>query len=121
MPKGTKEGVLGVGYKAIESRVTFSEQPQYDNLPVLLVKQGLIASRAFSLWTNDDRAFGGTLLFGCVDTAKFSGELVTLDLIASGFDNFDGVDFTLSLKGVTGTDASGNAVANLQSPMVRAL
>jgi hypothetical protein len=66
MPKGTKEGVLGVGYKAIESRVTFSEQPQYDNLPVLLVKQGLIASRAFSLWTNDDRASGGTLLFGCV-------------------------------------------------------
>ena len=77
---------------------------------MLLVQQGYIASRAFSLWTNDDRASAGTLLFGGIDTGKFSGELVTIDLIASGFDGFSGVvDFTVLLEGITGT-IGGNQV-----------
>ncbi|KUJ13564.1 acid protease [Mollisia scopiformis] len=106
------EGIVGVSYPIIEGRNTFSGEPIYDNLPVLLVKQGYIASRAFSLWTNDDRASAGTLLFGGIDTSKFSGELVTIDLVASGFDGFPGVvDFTLALNGVSGTDASSNPVS----------
>jgi hypothetical protein len=77
---------------------------------MLLVQQGYIASRAFSLWTNDDSASAGTLLFDCVDTGKFIGELVKIDLIASGFDGFPGlVDFTISLQGITAT-VEGNDV-----------
>ncbi|CZR56894.1 uncharacterized protein PAC_06783 [Phialocephala subalpina] len=106
------EGILGVSYPIIEGRQTFSGEPEYPNFPVLLVQQGYIASRAFSLWTNDDQSTGGTLLFGGIDTSKFSGELVTIDLVASGFDGFPGVvDFTLALNSVTGTDSSGNPVA----------
>jgi hypothetical protein len=105
------EGILGVSYEIIESRPTMSGKPQYPNFPVLLVEQGYIASRAFSLYTNDHRSAGGTLLFGGIDTNKFSGELITLDLQASGSDGFPGVvDFTVRLNGVTGTDAGGNAV-----------
>jgi hypothetical protein len=103
-------GILGVSYQAIEGRQTFSGEPQYDNLPVLLLNSGYIASRAFSLYTIADRSAGGTLLFGGIDTNKFSGKLVTIDLIASGFDGFSRVvDFTLSI-GLTGTDTSGNSV-----------
>ena len=104
------EGIVGVSYPIIESRNTFSGEPLYPNLPMLLVQQGYIASRAFSLWTNDDSASAGTLLFGGIDTGKFIGELVTIDLIASGFDGFPGVvDFTISLQGITAT-IGGNDV-----------
>jgi hypothetical protein len=104
------EGIVGVSYPIIEGRNVFSGEPQYPNLPMLLVQQGYIASRAFSLWTNDDRASAGTLLFGGIDTGKFIGELVTIDLIASGFDGFSGVvDFTVLLEGITGT-IGGNQV-----------
>lgn len=97
------EGILGVSYPTLETRNTFFGLSQYPNLPTLLVQQGYIASRAFSLWTNDDRASSGTLLFGGIDTGKFIGELVTIDLIASGFDGFaDVVDFTIALEGITG-------------------
>jgi hypothetical protein len=100
------EGIVGVSYPIIEGRYTFSSEPQYPNLPMLLVQNGYIASREFSLYTNDDTATAGTLLFGGIDTAKFSGKLVTIDLIASGFDGFTGVvDFTLMLNGVTGIKA----------------
>jgi len=77
---------------------------------MLLVQQNYIASRAFSLWANDGSASSGTLLFGGIDTGKFIGELVTIDLIASGFDGFSGVvEFTISLHGITAT-IGGNDV-----------
>jgi hypothetical protein len=104
------EGILGVSYPIIEARNTMSGEPVYPNLPMLLVQQGYIASRAFSLWTNDDTASAGTLLFGGIDTGKFIGELVTIDLLESGFDGFPGVvDFTISLQGITGTLAGAPA------------
>src|SRR5580704_10406506 len=104
-------GILGVSFQAIEFQVTFNDQQPYNNLPVLLVNQGYIASRAFSLWTNDDRSSSGMLLFGGVDTTKYYGNLVTIDLVPSGFDGFTGVvDFTITLNGVTGTDAIGNPI-----------
>ena len=73
------EGVLGLGYLAISPWSLYGENTQYKNLPMLLASQGYIASRTFSLWTNDDRSSGGMLLFGGIDTGKFVGELVTID------------------------------------------
>ena len=102
------EGIVGVSYPILETRNTIFGLAQYPNLPSLLVQQGYIASRAFSLWTNDDRSSAGTLLFGGIDTDKFIGKLVTIDLVPSGFDGFTGVvDFTLTLEGITGTTSGG--------------
>jgi len=45
-----QEGVLGVGYPGIEGQVrNFGDQP-YPNLPSLLVSQGYIESRAYSVY-----------------------------------------------------------------------
>lgn len=64
------------------------------------------------MWTNDDRSSCGTLLFGGVDRTKYYSNKVTIDLAPSDFDGFTGVvDFTISLDGVTSTDASGNPIA----------
>jgi Eukaryotic aspartyl protease len=115
-----EEGILGVSYTAIEGRQAFSGEPEYPNFPVLLVQQGYIASRAFSLYTNadNDAAVQGELLFGGIDTDKFTPPLVTIDLIASGFDGLPGVvDFTISLNGASATDHLGSVSTFTSPPM----
>lgn len=67
------EGILGVGYQINEAANTL-----YENVPAHMVTEGLISSNAFSLWLNDLDSSTGSILFGGVDTDKFSGTLATL-------------------------------------------
>jgi hypothetical protein len=104
------EGILGVSFPQTEAPVIDGYGPQYDNLPVALVKSGIIASKAFSLYTNDDRSAAGTLLFGGIDTKKYCGSLVSISLVPSGFSGSGQVeDFTVPLLGISGTDTTGAA------------
>lgn len=57
--------ILGLGYSLNES---------YTSLPQALVKSGQINSAAYSLWADDLRD-NGTLLFGGVNSAKYTGDL----------------------------------------------
>lgn len=73
------QGVLGIGYPANEVQVSQGGGVDtYRNLPQRLVADGVIASSAYSLWLNDLDAATGSVLFGGVDRAKFSGELGTV-------------------------------------------
>jgi hypothetical protein len=75
------------------------------------------------LYTNadNDAAVQGELIFGGIDTDKFTPPLVTIDLIASGFDGFPGVvDFTISLNGVSATNHLG-AVTTFTTPAMNIL
>ena len=74
----SSEGILGIGYIADESQVNSDHQKPYSNLPQAMVDGGLIKSSAYSLWLDDLAAGTGSILFGGVDTGKFSGELQTL-------------------------------------------
>lgn len=76
----SNEGVLGIGYPANEAQVRRLGKSQYNNLPALMVADGLIASNAYSLWLNDLDASTGQILFGGVDTEQFHGELATLPI-----------------------------------------
>ena len=103
------EGILGVSFPQIEGVVTNYGEYPYDNFPVLLVKQGYIESRAFSVYLNDDTGAGGTVLFGGVDTQKYKGNLVTLPLvIVDGSIDVD--QFFVTLQGVQMTDTNGNTI-----------
>jgi hypothetical protein len=75
------EGILGVSFTEIESVVAFQDGPPYDNLQILLVKQGYIESRAFSGYLNADNGSGGQVLFGGVNTEKYLWDLVSLPLV----------------------------------------
>lgn len=46
----------------------------------VMVNQGLIASRSYSLWLDDLTDSSGTVLFGGYDTGKYTGELVLLPI-----------------------------------------
>ncbi|KAK9451143.1 aspartic peptidase domain-containing protein [Limtongia smithiae] len=70
--------LMGLGYPSIEPSAGDDIEGTYPNLPVMLVDQGYIQSRVFSLYLNDREASSGTLLFGGIDKMKYSGDLVEL-------------------------------------------
>jgi len=72
------EGILGIGYAINEVQVGRAGKAAYNNLPAQMVADGLIKSNAYSLWLNDLDASTGDILFGGVDTAKYTGSLQTL-------------------------------------------
>ncbi|CAH2350197.1 hypothetical protein CLIB1423_01S04698 [[Candida] railenensis] len=63
-------GVCGLSFPILQRNPT-----QYDNLPILLKKQGVIQSESFSLYLTSETATTGNILFGAYDNAKFEGTL----------------------------------------------
>lgn len=73
-------GRLGLGYRNTE--VTYLLKGYtYDNFPRQLKKQGKINKVAYSLYLNSPEAESGSILFGGIDHAKYSGDLALLDVI----------------------------------------
>ncbi|KAL2150340.1 hypothetical protein VTH82DRAFT_8016 [Thermothelomyces myriococcoides] len=68
-------GILGLGFSVSERAST-----KYPNLIDEMYNQGLIKSKAFSLYLNDRRTDSGSILFGGIDTDKFIGPLGVLPL-----------------------------------------
>ncbi|KAK6458736.1 aspartic peptidase domain-containing protein [Scheffersomyces xylosifermentans] len=82
-------GVLGIGYTSNESTGT-----TYDNLPVVLKKQGKIATTAYSLYLAQPSDPSGTIIFGGIDNAKYSGTLVPLPVQSP-------YELSINLKSIT--------------------
>ncbi|KAI1845497.1 hypothetical protein JX266_008355 [Neoarthrinium moseri] len=102
-------GLVGVGY-AINEAIVGTEQSlsaAYDNLPVLMQNEGLIATNAYSLWLNDLDASTGSILFGGIDTEKYEGDLSRLDIIKDEQTNSFS-SFIVYLTSVTANSSSGS-------------
>lgn len=102
-------GLVGIGY-AINEAIVGTEQSYsaaYDNLPVQMQNEGLIATNAYSLWLNDLDASTGSLLFGGIDTEKYEGDLSRIDVIP---DESSGLysSFTVYLTSLTANSTSGS-------------
>ena len=91
------QGILGIGYKTNEANAN------YDNVPVTLKKQGIISTNAYSLYLNAPNAASGTIIFGGVDNAKYSGSLIKEQVTQSN-------QLTISLGSINyaGTTYSNN-------------
>ncbi|KIW00979.1 uncharacterized protein PV09_07501 [Verruconis gallopava] len=103
-------GLVGVGFDTNEAIFSQSNgQIMYPTIMSQLVNEGKIATRAFSLWLNDITASSGSILFGGVDSAKYSGDLVMLPIQT---DPVSGIksSYTVTLAGVTVTGAGGKTV-----------
>ncbi|KAI0535775.1 aspartic peptidase domain-containing protein [Xylaria digitata] len=72
-------GLVGVGYALNEASVA---QPVgiYNNLPLVMRNEGHIATNAYSLWLNDLDASKGNILFGGIDTDKYMGDLIRVNV-----------------------------------------
>nr|POF14855.1 putative aspartic-type endopeptidase opsb [Quercus suber] len=77
----SKEGILGIGYPTNEVAVAFFGDQPYANVPANLVDHGYINTNAYSLWLNDLDASTGSILFGGVNTAKYTGSLQSVPVI----------------------------------------
>ncbi|KAK9249012.1 aspartic peptidase domain-containing protein [Lipomyces tetrasporus] len=115
------EGVFGIGYPSNEAIISqYGPEYQYPNLPDLLVEQGLIQSRVYSLWLNDLDASDGNILFGGVDRKKFSGALAELP-IATYTGESEPSEFFILLEGLGFTDVDGSphqAVTSMNTPVL---
>ncbi|AEO68924.1 uncharacterized protein THITE_2155501 [Thermothielavioides terrestris NRRL 8126] len=72
------QGIMGIGYPLNEVQVGRAGLRAYNNLPAQLVADGVIQSKAYSLWLNDLDANTGSILFGGVDAAKYTPPLLSL-------------------------------------------
>lgn len=68
-------GVFGIAYRELES-----SRSLYDNLPVQMKKQGLINKIAYSLYLTPAERDTGSVLFGGIDHAKYTGDLAKFDI-----------------------------------------
>ncbi|EXJ53897.1 hypothetical protein A1O7_09233 [Cladophialophora yegresii CBS 114405] len=97
-------GVMGVGYDTNEAH---NDGPSgvYQSVMDNLVKSGIIDRKAFSLYLNNPEASTGSIVFGGIDTTKYTGDLVALPLQPSP----DGVvkEYYVALTGVSFTDSTG--------------
>lgn len=75
-------GLMGVGLVNGESTVVSSTGEltgtPYSNVPMSLYNQGLIKSPIFSLYLDDIETKTGGVLFGGIDTNKYTGTLYTI-------------------------------------------
>lgn len=75
-------GIMGISYSASESTLD-----NYPNLIDQFEQQGLISTKAYSLYLNDFRSESGSILFGGIDTDKFIGNLSSMPIVQTQTSN----------------------------------
>ena len=101
-------GLVGVGYATNEASLSTVGQA-YPNLPIAMEEEGLINSIAYSLWLNDLGANTGNILFGGVDTGKYVGTMIKIEVIPDDHtDNY--THFIVSLTSLEATSPTGTDV-----------
>ena len=98
----TNCGILGLGLEGLEATNTY----EYLNFPVLLKQQGAINKVAYSLYLNAVNASTGSVLFGAVDHAKYSGTLATVPILDQVSD--DPYAIHVMLDSITFSEGSKN-------------
>ena len=114
-------GLMGVGMRNLESVVQSGKsQDGYPTIVDSLVSAGLIERAAFSLWLNDLDASSGSILFGGVDTDKYTGDLVSLPIqVDSAAGIYD--RYLVTLTSVSIKDGSGTRLLSTSDMSVAAL
>jgi hypothetical protein len=107
-------GIMGIGFDTNEAIVgseeAQGETPQpYPNLLDVMKQEGLVTTRAYSLYLDDLEADTGSIIFGGYDTAKFQGDL---GILAIQPDSQSGTysTFGVILNSVGVTDSTGSTV-----------
>jgi hypothetical protein len=95
-------GILGIGYDSNEA--TYNTYP---NIIDELVSQGLISVKAYSLYLDDLESSTGSILFGGIDTEKYTGALIALPIQAD-VDSGTISSFTVALSSLSITGQAGN-------------
>jgi candidapepsin len=96
-------GVFGIGYISDESSQFQKVPDSYINFPQNLVDQGFIAHNAYSLYLDDVTANSGAILFGGVDSDKYTGQLYTVPVTSPDSFQVTVSDITYNGKTIAGS------------------
>lgn len=107
----SSEGVMGIGYPNLEVAVQYDRGSSYANIPQNMANQGLINTPAYSLWLDDLQSSTGNILFGGVDTSKFTGELTTVPIVA---EQNEYLEMIVALSGIS-IDNNGKSTTLLST------
>ena len=112
--------VWGIGYPHGETDVRKSSngstyKNQHPNTAFAMMQQGLIGSSAFSLYLNDLNSSSGTILFGGVDTAKYSGQLTTVPVTPDSAGYYSRLMVNLTQAYVTTSNTTATTTAPVTS------
>lgn len=92
------EGILGLGFG---NGVNLN----YSNFVDALQQQGLTNTKAFSVALGNSDTAGGTIVFGGVDTKKFSGSLAAMDIQAPTGGDIQ--RYAVQVNSISYTNSSG--------------
>jgi len=104
-------GILGIGFNSGEAGAV-EDGFTYPNVVSVLKNEGFINSLSYSLWLDDLESNTGSILFGGVNKAKYTGNLVALPI------QLDSQTGTISSMTVawTGLTVSGSGQSSDMSP-----
>lgn len=109
-------GLLGIGYDLNEA----SDSPSVEQDPFVypsiidtMVSQGLISTRAYSLYLDDLQASTGSIIFGGIDSDKYHGDLLQIPIVPDTYENGTKVyaEFTVALTSFSMTSQEGNTTS----------
>jgi len=106
-------GIMGIDFPLGEFLVTSSRgNLEYYNLPYWMTAEGLINEPVYSLYLNDIYATSGELLFGGIDTDKYTGTLGIFPVIPQTAETSEGTEgfynfYEVELTAVGAVDSSG--------------
>lgn len=107
--QGESAGIFGIGPEAQET--TAETGSTYTNFPAALVQQGLTKVNAYSLYLDSIEAkIGSSILFGGVDTSRYTGTLWTIPFTSQVSFN---VDFQVAGDQGNGVLDSGTSLTYL--------
>ncbi|OCT47801.1 putative aspartic-type endopeptidase OPSB [Cladophialophora carrionii] len=110
-------GLLGMGYDSLET-LAASSGIQFPGVLTRLKQAGVIARRAFSVYLDDQEAGVGSILFGGIDTSKYTGDLVAVAITPNGTGVYD--RYRVDLTAVSFLDSAGKSTllspANMSAP-----
>lgn len=92
------EGILGIGFGK-------DVNLNYSNFIDALQEQGVTKTKAFSVALGESSTAGGTIIFGGVDTKKFSGSLASLDIESPATGDIQ--RYAVAVSSISFTNSSG--------------
>ncbi|PMD39254.1 acid protease [Hyaloscypha variabilis F] len=107
-------GVMGIGYslnEASDDSETEAVPFTYPSIIETMVSEGLINTKAYSLYLDDLEASTGSIIFGGYDTEKYQGSLSQLPIVAEPLGNGTSVYQEFGVN-VTAVGVSGKTLTN---------
>ncbi|KAE9372441.1 acid protease [Stipitochalara longipes BDJ] len=113
-------GVMGIGYSLNEASDDPRTEPDpftYPSIIETMVSQGLINTKAYSLYLDDLEASSGSIIFGGYDTTKYQGTLSQLPIVGEPLGNGTSVyqefGVAMSAVGISGKTLTNSSFADV--------